>query len=209
MVARVDRNTTPSLIRRATGKGRPYRVIILRMVVPSPRSTRTFLGLEGPVPIAHRGGAAERPENTMAAFEHAVDLGYRCIETDVRATRDRVVAVFHDATLDRLTNHAGPIAARNWADLADVQIDGSAPIVRLDELLGSWPDLRLIIDPKADDVVAPLLDVLRRTRAPATGSASDRSPRTVCAGSAPMRPDAPRAAPPKSSGYVPRPGVFR
>ena len=38
---------------------------------------RTFLGLEGPLPIAHRGGAAERPENTMAAFEHAVDLGCR------------------------------------------------------------------------------------------------------------------------------------
>ena len=124
-----------------------------------------FLGLEGPLAIAHRGGAAERPENTMAAFEHAVKLGYRCIETDVRATGDRVAVVFHDENLDRLTDHAGPLVARDWARLEEVRIDGKEPIVRLDDLLGAWPDLRLIIDPKADDVVAPLIGVLRRTNA--------------------------------------------
>lgn len=124
-----------------------------------------FLGLEGPLAIAHRGGAAEHPENTMAAFEHAVKLGYRCIETDVRATRDRVAVVFHDQNLERLTDHTGPLVAWDWAQLDEVRIDGKEPIVRLDDLLGAWPDLRLIIDPKADDVVAPLIEVLRRTNA--------------------------------------------
>ena len=125
----------------------------------------SFLGLEGPLAIAHRGGAAEHPENTMAAFEHAVKLGYRCIETDVRATRDGVAVVFHDEHLDRLTDHAGPLAARDWARLDKVRIHGKEPVVRLDALLGAWPELRLIIDPKADDVVAPLIEALRRTNA--------------------------------------------
>ena len=101
----------------------------------------------------------------MVAFEHAVGLGYRCIETDVRATRDGVAVVFHDERLERLTDHTGPLVARDWAQLADVRIDATERIVRLDDLLGSWPDLRLIIDPKADDVVGPLIEVLRRTNA--------------------------------------------
>ncbi|MCY4012257.1 MAG: glycerophosphodiester phosphodiesterase [Gammaproteobacteria bacterium] len=126
---------------------------------------RTFLGLESPVAIAHRGGAAEHPENTMAAFEHAVELGYPCIETDVRSTRDGVAMVFHDENLDRLTDHIGPLVERDWAQLDDVRIAGKEPIVRLEDLLGAWPDLRLIIDPKSDDVVTPLIDVLRRTNA--------------------------------------------
>ena len=125
----------------------------------------TFLGLESPVAIAHRGGAAEHPENSMIAFEHAVNLGYRCIETDVRATRDGVAMVFHDENLDRLTDHTGPLVARDWAQLDDVRIAGKEPIVRLDDLLGAWPDIRLIIDPKSDDVVTSLIEVLRRTNA--------------------------------------------
>ena len=124
-----------------------------------------FLGLESPVAIAHRGGAAEHPENTMAAFEHAVKLGYRCVETDIRATRDGVAVVFHDEDLDRLTEHTGPLVTRDWARLDDVRIHGTEPIPRLDDLLGAWPDLRLIIDPKSDDVVAPLIEALRHTNA--------------------------------------------
>jgi glycerophosphoryl diester phosphodiesterase len=56
-------------------------------------------------PIAHRGlhsSAAGRPENSLAAFEHACVLGFP-IELDVRLTRDRAMVVFHDRTLDRMT----------------------------------------------------------------------------------------------------------
>ena len=130
-----------------------------------PARLRPFLGLEGPLAIAHRGGGAERPENTMAAFEHAVGLGYRCVETDVQATRDRVVVVYHDADLDRLTRHTGPVAARDWRELSTFRVNGTEPIPRLEEVLGAWPDLRLVVDPKADDVVGPLIGTLRRTDA--------------------------------------------
>ena len=101
----------------------------------------------------------------MAAFEHAVDLGYRCVEIDVRATRDRVAVVYHDEDLDRLTSHTGPVAARDWRNLDDVRVGGTEPIPLLEDVLGMWPDLRLIVDPKSDDVVAPLIEVFRRTNA--------------------------------------------
>ena len=101
----------------------------------------------------------------MAAFEHAVDLGYRCVEIDVRATRDRVAVVYHDEDLDRLTSHTGPVAARDWRNLDDVRVGGTEPIPLLEDVLGTWPDLRLIVDPKSDDVVAPLIEVFRRTNA--------------------------------------------
>ncbi len=63
------------------------------------------------IAFAHRGGAyhpdIEGLENTLAAFEHAVALGYTHLETDVQTTSDGVLLAFHDAVLDRVTAPAG------------------------------------------------------------------------------------------------------
>src|SRR3954447_14175471 len=71
-----------------------------------------------PQVFAHRGGAASRPENTMAAFEHGLSLGADGLEFDVHLSRDGVVVVHHDATLDRTTNARGPLASLSAAELA-------------------------------------------------------------------------------------------
>jgi glycerophosphoryl diester phosphodiesterase len=124
-----------------------------------------FLDHPGPIPFAHRGGTGAWPENTLAAFEHAVSLGYRYLETDVHRTADGVVVAFHDSVLDRVTDHRGEIARLRWSELRTVRVAGGHEIVRLDELLEAFPDRLFNIDPKHDAVVEPLADVIRRAAA--------------------------------------------
>ena len=62
-----------------------------------------------PLIIAHRGYRAKYPENTLCAFEAALDAGAAMIELDVSLTHDRKVVVIHDATLQRTTNGHGPV----------------------------------------------------------------------------------------------------
>jgi glycerophosphoryl diester phosphodiesterase len=59
--------------------------------------------------IAHRGASGHAPENTMAAFRRAVELGARFIETDLQLSRDAQVIAIHDFTLDRTTNGKGQV----------------------------------------------------------------------------------------------------
>jgi glycerophosphoryl diester phosphodiesterase len=120
-----------------------------------------------PVAMAHRGGAGAGPdlENTMAAFDHAVGLGYRYVETDVQATADGRVILFHDTSPERLIGVRGAIARMSWADVSRLRVSGREPIPLLSELLTSWPELRVNIDAKARATVAPLARVIEEHRA--------------------------------------------
>lgn len=124
-----------------------------------------YLDVPHPIGMAHRGFSAEGLENTMAAFEAAVALGMTHVETDVHATRDGALVAFHDLDLGRVTNGTGGIADATWAELRDVRVAGREPIPLLEDLLGTWPRLRVNIDVKDWPAVTPLVDVLRRTRA--------------------------------------------
>ena len=70
-----------------------------------------------PMVIAHRGGSDLAPENTLAAFRTAVEVGADAIELDVRLTKDRKLAVFHDRWLDRTTNGSGIIGTFTMEEL--------------------------------------------------------------------------------------------
>jgi glycerophosphoryl diester phosphodiesterase len=124
-----------------------------------------FLDHPGPIPLAHRGGAKGHPENSLPAFQRAVDLGYRYLETDVHATADGVLVAFHDRTLDRVTDHTGAIARLPYSQVRRARIDGVEPIPLLEDILGSWPDARVNIDIKDEPALAPLLRALHRTQA--------------------------------------------
>jgi len=67
--------------------------------------------------IAHRGASAFAPENTMAAFEKAIELGADVIELDLHLTRDNEIVVIHDDTLDRTTDGSGPVHQRSLGEL--------------------------------------------------------------------------------------------
>jgi len=70
-----------------------------------------------PLLIGHRGYPAKFPENTLAAFEGAVQAGCDMIELDVTLSRDRKVVVIHDDTLDRTTNGKGPVLERTLEEI--------------------------------------------------------------------------------------------
>lgn len=101
----------------------------------------------------------------MAAFQRAVALGYRYLETDVRVTADGVALAFHDATLDRVTDHRGVVAELPWSQVRGARIGGLEPIPLLADVLTSWPDARINIDVKSAPGVRATIDVLRRTGA--------------------------------------------
>jgi glycerophosphoryl diester phosphodiesterase len=124
-----------------------------------------YLQADGPIAFAHRGGATDAPENTMPAFQYAVDHGYRYVETDVQVTADGVLVAFHDDDLQRTCGRPGRISAMPWSEVATARVDGAAAIPLLEDILGTWPELKVNIDCKSDRAVDALVATLRRADA--------------------------------------------
>ncbi|MER5755781.1 glycerophosphodiester phosphodiesterase [Streptomyces sp. NPDC002088] len=122
-----------------------------------------YLDHPGPLAFAHRGGAADGLENTVAQFRRAVATGYRYIETDVHATRDGKLVAFHDAALDRVTDGAGRIADLRWEDVRHARVGGKEPVPLFEELLETFPEVRWNVDIKAEPALHPLLNLIART----------------------------------------------
>nr|WP_309969094.1 glycerophosphodiester phosphodiesterase [Arthrobacter oryzae] len=98
--------------------------------------------------MAHRGFSPDGLENSMAAFRAAVELGYRYLETDVHTTSDGVLLVFHDPSLDRVTDGEGRISRLPAATVAKARIGGVEPIPLFEELVSAFPGVRLNLDVK-------------------------------------------------------------
>ncbi len=133
-----------------------------------PRARTAYLDHDGPLVMAHRGfdpGGDGRLENSMRAFEAAVNLGAGYLETDVHATSDGRLLAFHDHSLDRVTDGHGRVANQPWSRVSKALIGGTQPIPLLEDVLDRWPDVRLNIDVKAWTAMDPLVEVLERTRA--------------------------------------------
>jgi glycerophosphoryl diester phosphodiesterase len=132
----------------------------------------------GPRPrlFGHRGAAGVLPENTMASFRRAVADGADVLELDVHATRDGVVVVIHDETLDRTTDGTGRVREQTFAELsrcdAGVRFgdEGGFPyqgrgirVPALEELLDELPAVPLNVEikqaePAIEDAVVSLLE---------------------------------------------------
>lgn len=179
----------------------------------SPRPGAAYLA-GAPLLIAHRGGSGLAPENTIYALRRAVEWwGADILEIDVQPTADGEVVVFHDDTLDRTTDHTGPVAARTLAELRQVDAayrftpDGGEGyplrgrgigIPTLAELLEALPDVRINIeikDGRAQQATrAALLEANALGRVLiAAGSSPDRSlfrdlPVATSAGQQELRP---------------------
>jgi len=110
-------NTFGSLLKPESGTVLPFPGI---SPINHPMTNFFLRGENRLVNIAHRGGAAVRPENTLPAFRHALALGAVALEGDLHATRDGVVVVSHDATVERTTNGHGYIKHMTFRELRDL-----------------------------------------------------------------------------------------
>jgi glycerophosphoryl diester phosphodiesterase len=123
----------------------------------------SLLSLTRLTAIAHRGGSALRPENTVAAFDHARDLGVDALECDVHLSRDDEAIVIHDPTLERTTNASGPVSALTARELARVDAGfrfGAGEgypyrgcgfgVPRLADLLDRYRDVPFIVELKGE-----------------------------------------------------------
>lgn len=125
-----------------------------------------------PVPrlIAHRGASRELPENTLAAFRRAAELGAEIIELDLHLSLDRVPVVIHDATLRRTTGARGLVSARTAEELRALDAGrrrGEGPrgegVPALGEVLAALPATRFVVevktaDPELDGALRAVLD---------------------------------------------------
>lgn len=126
-----------------------------------------------PVALAHRGGAAWEAnagnENSLLAFRHAVDLGFRYLETDARASADGVAFAFHDRDLSRVAPAAGtgerPFGTLTAETIRSVRLVGGEPIATIPELLAAFPDARLNIDVKTETVIEPVVRAIEEAGA--------------------------------------------
>lgn len=146
------------------------------------RPRHPFFDFPGPLALAHRGFSLQGLENTMAAFGAAVELGYRYLETDARATSDGIAIAFHDRDLARLTDRVGRVADLPWREIRLARVGHVESVLTIEDVLGAWPDMRVNIDVKDPRAVAPLARAIERTRAHhrvCVASFSDRRRREV------------------------------
>jgi glycerophosphoryl diester phosphodiesterase len=119
--------------------------------------------------FAHRGGAyhpeIEGLENTLAAFKHAVALGFDYLETDVHVTADGVLLAFHDAVLDRVTDQQGAIADLTFEDVRHALVGGREQVPTLAQLFDEFPLARFNIDIKSAGAVPVLAEFLEHRQA--------------------------------------------
>lgn len=115
-----------------------------------------FLDSPGPIAFAHRGGGSDA-ENGLSAFRAAADLGYRYIETDVRASSDNVAFIFHDQNLVRMTGLDRNLAQLHSDEVRALSLPGGDKIPTLREALTAFPRLRFNLDLKEDAVVEPVV----------------------------------------------------
>ncbi len=129
---------------------------------PRSRLNHEALKYEQPIILAHRGGMALAPENSPISFENAAKLGVHGFEIDLRLTKDEEIIVFHDETLERVTNFSGKVADYTLEQLkvADlgyhfISLDGEhsfrdkgQQIMTLDDLLELYPQMLISMDIK-------------------------------------------------------------
>jgi glycerophosphoryl diester phosphodiesterase len=146
---------------------------------PAPIHPYYATDLNYPLVIAHQGGDGLWPGDTMFAFQNAADLGVDVLEMDVHITKDGVLVLMHDETVDRTTDGTGEIESMNLDELKklDAGYDWSADdgatfpfrgqgvtIPTMEEVFTAFPDMHMTIEIKKTNasMAKPFCDLIRK-----------------------------------------------
>jgi len=137
------------------------------------KSAARLAGAVAAFACAHRGLSAERPENTLAAFQAAAQAGFKAVEMDLRTTADHEVVVLHDAGLERTTQGNGRIADMTYDDVRRHPTP-AGPVPRLDDLLSALRGWRGLwnLEIKHASATVPALHLLEHHGAAARAQVS-------------------------------------
>lgn len=117
--------------------------------------------------VAHRGDWRYAPENSIAAIKHSIEIGVDIVEIDLQMTKDSILIVMHDSTLERTTNGKGAVAEHTWAEIKELYLKNGCGIKTkhrvpsLEEALLEAKGKVLVNLDKADryfDLVMPILE---------------------------------------------------
>jgi len=112
--------------------------------------------------IAHRGASAYEPENTLRAFERAIEMGATMLELDVHLCQDGCPVVIHDAELSRTTNDSGRVGDLTLAQLQKLDAGKGERIPTLAEVMYlARGRVELYIELKGQDTPVPVVEALR------------------------------------------------
>ena len=119
------------------------------------------------VNYAHRGASEYAPENTFMSFNLGIFMGANGIETDVQRTKDGVLVLFHDDTIERMTGENGCIADYSYEELQNFNVTKgklSDKIVRLEDFFKFFGhrDITFAVELKVDGVERDTIDLLRK-----------------------------------------------
>lgn len=151
---------------------------ILGFIIPQKITHPVLERLSKPVTIAHQGGNKIYPDESLLAFNNAINMGIQVIEFDIHRTKDGIIVINHDQTIDRLTNGTGLIREMSWVELQ--QVDGAynwspdgltypyrdkgIKILSLIEMMDAFPQQLYDIEIKQHDppLEKDLCDLLRK-----------------------------------------------
>ena len=152
--------------------------LVVGIIINKPLNSTVFPELKTPLNIAHRGGQYLWPENSMYAFEKAVEFGVDIVELDVRPTADGYIVVMHDDTVDRTCDAKGRVDQMTLAQLQQldyayhfIPANEAEPVFRgkgitittLDSVFSRFPDVYFNIEIKPDlpDFAEKVIDLVR------------------------------------------------
>ncbi|MBI2431725.1 MAG: glycerophosphodiester phosphodiesterase family protein [Candidatus Hydrogenedentes bacterium] len=189
LVESVDVKGFPALKISGHSAQQPVEIILdannarLYRLAKGPRTVYEWPGI---YVVGHRGTVTFAPENTLAAYRKAIELGAHAIEMDIRQTKDKHYVIMHDATLDRTTGASGLVAQKTLQELEALDAGkwfgerfAGERIPTLEQVLDALsgkaaPDL----DFKAGEV-EPFIDLLRARNLVATATFYSGNPKVL------------------------------